>query len=340
MKPGAGYDSRMRRVLSVMSYLMLAALLVACESTRASEAEPSPTEQPVPVAQTTPVPSPSPPEPAPPPPQAQPATHVVREGETIHGIAAHYGTTAAALVYINALRGSWLAPGRELEIPEGDLRPPVPPLQPYAGATLIDRGVTTRRSVALTFDAGADRGYAELILNVLRDRGVRASFGMTGQWASQNPDLVWRMAAEGHRFINHTWDHGSFTGLSTGSRALPREQRWSQLDRTDEILVEITGQSSRPFFRSPYGDVDASVQRDIAPRGYAYNVLWTVDSGGWRRIPVRSIVDICLRNARPGAIYVMHVGAAAQDGLALATIIDGLVAAGYDFETIEEILEP
>ena len=267
-----------------------------------------------------------------------PRTHVVARGETIHSIAQHYGTTAAALVYVNGLRGSWLEPGRELTIPDGDPRPPVPPLQPYAGAVVIDRGVVSRRSVALTFDAGADRGYAELILNVLRDYGVRASFGMTGLWARQNPDLVWRMAAEGHRFINHTWDHGSFTGLSTGTRALSRAERWSQLDRTENLLVELTGQSSRPFFRSPYGDVDASVQRDIAPRGYAYNVLWTVDSGGWRGIPARSIVDICLRGARPGAIYVMHVGAAAQDGPALAAVIEGLSAAGYDFETIEEIL--
>jgi peptidoglycan/xylan/chitin deacetylase (PgdA/CDA1 family) len=161
---------------------------------------------------------------------------------------------------------------------------------------------------------------------------------MTGAWATQNPDLVQRMAAEGHRFINHTWDHGSFTGLSTGARPLTREQRWSQLDRTEALLVELTGQSSRPYFRSPYGDQDASVQRDIAARGYAYNILWTVDSGGWRGIPARNIVDICLRNVRPGAIYVMHVGASSQDGPALPAIIEGLRAAGYDFETIDEIL--
>jgi peptidoglycan/xylan/chitin deacetylase (PgdA/CDA1 family) len=267
-----------------------------------------------------------------------PGGHVVEPGDTIHAIAARYGTTAAALVFVNGLRGSRLAPGRTLQVPDGDPRPPAPALERYAGATVIDRGVATRRSVALTFDAGADRGYAELILDVLRDHGVRASFGMTGVWARQNPDLVWRMAAEGHRFINHTWDHGSFTGLSTRTRALTTAERWAQLDRTDTLLVELTGQSSRPFFRSPYGDLDAGVQRDIAARGYAYNVLWTVDSGGWRGIPARSIIDICLRNARPGAIYVMHVGAAAQDGPALPAIIAGLVAAGYDFETIEEIL--
>jgi peptidoglycan/xylan/chitin deacetylase (PgdA/CDA1 family) len=264
--------------------------------------------------------------------------HVVARGETVHAIAAQYGTTVAALVYVNSLRGSYLEPGRELTIPEGDPRPPPPAEESFAAAVVVDRGSSARRSVALTFDAGADRGYAELILNTLRDAGIRASFGMTGSWASQNPDLVQRMAAEGHRFINHTWDHGSFTGLSTNTRPLTREQLWSQLDRTEALLIELTGQSSRPFFRSPYGDLDASVQRDIAARGYAYNVLWTIDSGGWRGIPARSIVDICLRNARPGAIYVMHVGASAQDGPALPAIIEGLRAAGYDFETIDEIL--
>jgi len=266
--------------------------------------------------------------------------HVVAPGETLHGIAAQLGTTVAALVYVNDLRGSRLTPGQALLVPNGDPRPPAPPPTTYAGATVVDRGSAARRSVALTFDAGADRGYAELILDVLRDHGVRASFGMTGLWARQNPDLVWRMAAEGHRLINHSWDHGSFTGLSTGTRPLTAAERASQLDRTEALLVELTGQSSRPFFRSPYGDVDASVQRDIAARGYAYNVLWTVDSGGWRGYPVRTIVDICLRGARPGAIYVMHVGAAAQDGPALAAIIEGLAAAGYDFETVEEILQP
>ncbi|MGD9891085.1 MAG: polysaccharide deacetylase family protein [Dehalococcoidia bacterium] len=264
--------------------------------------------------------------------------HVVVPGETMHAIAAQYGTTVAALVYVNGLRGSALEPGRTLTIPEGDPRPPLPAAASFADAAVIDRGSLARPSVALTFDAGADRGYAELILDILRDAGVRASFGMTGSWATQNPDLVQRITAEGHRFINHTWDHGSFTGLSTNTRPLTREQRWSQLDRTEALLVDLTGQSSRPFFRSPYGDLDPSVQQDIAARGYAYNVLWTVDSGGWRGIPARSIVDICLRNARPGAIYVMHVGASSQDGPALPSIIDGLRAAGYDFETIEEIL--
>ena len=49
--------------------------------------------------------------------------------------------------------------------------------------------------------------------------GIRATFGMTGKWAQANPDLVRRMAADGDQLMNHTWDHRSFTGLSTRTRA-------------------------------------------------------------------------------------------------------------------------
>lgn len=206
-------------------------------------------------------------------------------------------------------------------------------------ARVVDRGNPARRAVALTFDAGADRGYAEYILDVLKEQGVRATFGMTGLWAERNPDLVQRMAAEGHRLMNHSYDHSSFTGQSTGRRPLTAEERWAQLDRTEQAIVELTGQSTRPLFRAPYGDTDASVLRDIAARGYAYNVLWTVDSRGWMRYSAGAIIERCLRLAEPGAIYVMHVGADSQDALALPAVIEGLRAAGYAFETVDEIIQ-
>jgi peptidoglycan/xylan/chitin deacetylase (PgdA/CDA1 family) len=202
-------------------------------------------------------------------------------------------------------------------------------------AVNISRGVTSRRSVALTFDAGADRGYAEYILDVLLYAGVKASFGMTGVWAEQHPDLVQRMALEGHRFINHSYDHSSFTGFSTTRRPLTVAQRHSQLERTERLIAELTGEST---LRTPYGDTDGTVLRDLAAAGYAYNILWTVDSRGWMGYTVGQIIDRCLRLAEPGAIYVFHVGVQAKDGPALPTIIDGLRKAGYSFETVDEIL--
>ncbi len=209
--------------------------------------------------------------------------------------------------------------------------------QPVPVARVLDHGTATRRSVALTFDAGADRGNAEYILDVLLYLGVRASFGMTGVWAQQNPDLVRRMADEGHQLINHTRDHASFTGRSSGARPLTFEQRRAELDATERTLTALTGVEARPFFRPPYGDLDAGVLRDAAALGYPMVVMWTIDSRGWMKYRADAIIARCLAQAAPGAIYVMHVGADSQDAIALPAIIGGLRDADYSFETVAQI---
>src|SRR5690606_33655847 len=79
---------------------------------------------------------------------------------------------------------------------------------------------TSERVIALTFDAGSDRGYAPMILDVLKQEGIRATFGMTGSWAEQNPDLILRIVNEGHMMMNHTWSHRSFTGQSAANPLL------------------------------------------------------------------------------------------------------------------------
>jgi peptidoglycan/xylan/chitin deacetylase (PgdA/CDA1 family) len=193
--------------------------------------------------------------------------------------------------------------------------------------------------VALTFDAGADRGFAQSILDTLQREGVKASFGITGVWTERNADLVTRMAREGHLIINHSYDHSSFTGNSAG-RLLTRAERWAQLDRAEQLIVGATGKTTKPFFRPPYGDYDASVNNDVSARGYGYNVMWTVDSQGWLGIPADAIVRRCLETAVPGALYVMHVGAASADAQALPGIIEGLRARGYGFVTVAEFASP
>jgi peptidoglycan/xylan/chitin deacetylase (PgdA/CDA1 family) len=131
--------------------------------------------------------------------------------------------------------------------------------------------------------------------------------------------------------MNHSYNHPSFTGFSTGLAPLTRAERWQQLDRAEQIVRNIGGASTLPYFRPPYGDYDASVNADAGARGYRYNVMWTVDSRGWQGISAGAIRDRCLSLAEPGAIYVFHVGSASQDAAALQPIIHGLRARGYGF---------
>ena len=202
---------------------------------------------------------------------------------------------------------------------------------------VLYRGRTDTNSIALTFDAGADAGYASLILDVLRRNGVRASFGMTGQWAQAHPDLVLAMAAGGHQLMNHSWSHQSFTGVSTKRRPLSRDERQNEVELTDAAIRDITGNTTAPFFRAPFGDRDASLEADVGSFGYAYDVLWTVDTGGWAGAPVGRIVAAVSRGAEPGAIIVMHVGAESQDGPALQAVIDAVRAKGLGFATVAEL---
>ena len=201
---------------------------------------------------------------------------------------------------------------------------------------MVSRFTTTSRVIALTFDAGSDAGATSRILDFLRAQGVVASFGITGQWAEANPALVCRVMSDGHAVINHSYSHPSFTGYSTRSDPLPTARRLEEISRTEAVIAGLGG-TTKPWFRPPYGDVDASVQRDVATAGYRYIAMWTVDSLGWKGIAPSDVAERVLAAAAPGAIVLMHVGAASTDVDALPQIIESLRAQGYSFATVHSL---
>lgn len=202
---------------------------------------------------------------------------------------------------------------------------------------VVDRIPTDRRVVALTFDAGSDLGGTSAILDVLADRDVLASFGITGEFAAAHPDHVARMAREGHVVMNHSSRHASFTGVSSDDVLTTTAERQADLLAADAILGPLAGGTTQPFWRPPFGDYDPGVLADAGAIGYGFTIMWTFDSLGWRGISSDAIVDRVLAEVEPGAIVVMHVGSQSQDALALPAIIDGLRADGYSFTTVRAL---
>jgi peptidoglycan-N-acetylglucosamine deacetylase len=218
-----------------------------------------------------------------------------------------------------------------------------PPPDPGTGLSeIIEGGSNDQREVALTFDAGADTGYAADILDLLRDEGIQATFGMTGQWASENPELVQRIAAEGHQLINHTWDHASLTGANTGLPPMTPEQVTQELADTENLVRDLTGgYEMRPYFRPPYGDYDEASLGYLYDNGYYLTIWWTCDSHGWAGWGSQEIIDYCTTNIKPHEILLLHVGAvAAGDFEALPGLIKFFRDNGYAFVTIEQMLQP
>jgi peptidoglycan/xylan/chitin deacetylase (PgdA/CDA1 family) len=220
-------------------------------------------------------------------------------------------------------------------------RPPAPAPDGSGMSQIIEGGTNGRLEVALTFDAGADTGYAPQILDYLRDEGIKATFGMTGQWAELNPDLVQRMVNEGHQLINHTWDHGSLTGANTGMPPMTPEQVWEQLSSTENLVQNLTGYEMRPYFRPPYGDYDATTLGYLYENGYYLTIWWTCDSHGWAGWGSQEIIDYCTTNLAEDEILLLHVGAAAAgDFEALPGLIQFFRDNGYAFVTVEQMLQP
>lgn len=220
---------------------------------------------------------------------------------------------------------------------------PAPPPDPGTGmSTIVEGGTNGRMEVALTFDAGADTGYGAQILDLLRDEGIKATFGMTGVWAQANPDLVQRMVAEGHQLMNHTWDHSSLNGANTGMPALTPEQVAAQLWDTENLVSEITGgYQMSPYFRPPYGDYDAASLGYLYDNGFTLSIWWTCDSHGWAGWGAQEIIDYCTTNLVEDEILLLHVGAAAAgDFEALPGLIQFFRENGYAFVTVEQMLQP
>jgi peptidoglycan/xylan/chitin deacetylase (PgdA/CDA1 family) len=213
-------------------------------------------------------------------------------------------------------------------------------------ATTVSRGNTSRKMVSYTFDAGSDLGFAKSILDFLKANGIKASFGMTGTWATANPSYVQRMVDEGHHIINHTWSHPSFTGVSASTTALTPARRTEQLVLLNNKVVSLTGKSTKPYFRPPYGDYNSGVLRDVGANGYSRNVMWSVDTLGWNGLTATQICNRVISsvdNASSGGngyIVLMHVGAASQDANALSCMTKALKSRGFGFGTVPQVIAP
>ncbi|MER7492020.1 polysaccharide deacetylase family protein [Streptomyces pharetrae] len=178
------------------------------------------------------------------------------------------------------------------------------------------------RTMVLTFDDGPDPRYTPDILDTLRAYDVRAMFFVCGEMAAASPDLLARMADEGHVVGNHTWSHPLLTRL-TGARIR------TEMERTCDVIEDVYGE--RPgWFRAPYGAWNRAAFRIGAELGME-PLAWTVDTLDWTEPGTRTIVDRVADGAAPGVVVLSHDagGDRSQSVRALRSYLPELLDAGY-----------
>lgn len=161
-------------------------------------------------------------------------------------------------------------------------------------------------AVALTFDDGPDPVNTPLILDLLKQQGVKATFCLVGFRARDNPDLVRRIVADGHTLCNHSWQH-----LIDLAKRPPGQIR-EDLEHTNQAIRAAVPDARIPYFRAPGGNFTKDLVRTAKQMGMQ-SIYWQVDPRDWEHkkeetasTHVDRLVHDLKRDTKPGAIVLSH----------------------------------
>lgn len=165
-------------------------------------------------------------------------------------------------------------------------------------AKVIKRVKNNSDMISFTFDDGPNPTYTPLLLDILKENNVKSTFFLLGKCVAAYPELVRRIADEGHEIGNHTYEHLDLTEESNSVIRM-------EIEKTESLLFSITGRRPK-LLRSPYGVYNSSVRRITKELGYEF-CHWTCSLGieDWKLPGVDRLVELLL-TAKPGDIILLH----------------------------------
>jgi peptidoglycan/xylan/chitin deacetylase (PgdA/CDA1 family) len=200
-----------------------------------------------------------------------------------------------------------------------------------AAGRLLYRGNPHLPEIALTFDDGPDITYTPQVLAILQHYKVKATFFCIGSHVAAHPHLVRQAYEAGHVIGNHTYTHPNLALLSVSDIL-------AQLTQTADAIQEVIG--VRPvFFRPPYGALSTRVLAQAEHLGNTI-VMWNDKVEDWAAPGVDFIIRRALASDN-GTIMLLHDGEKdrSQTLVALPSIIEGLQDRGFQFVTIQDMVD-
>ncbi|MES3022994.1 MAG: polysaccharide deacetylase family protein [Pseudomonadota bacterium] len=197
---------------------------------------------------------------------------------------------------------------------------------------MFDRVETSDKVVALTFDDGPTPRHTQALLAVLREKNVKATFYLTGQEITKNPQEGREIVAAGHEVGNHTYTHPRMLFKSYGKLK-------GEVDTTEAAIRSI-GYIGPLTFRPPYGKKLLGLPFYLSQRGIT-SVMWDVAPEDSAEVGASAdkIIKHVADNVRPGSIVLLHVMYKSRQAsmAAVPGVIDALRQKGYTFVTVSEL---
>lgn len=189
------------------------------------------------------------------------------------------------------------------------------------------------KRAALTFDDGPDAKYTTAILDILKEKGVKATFFVVGTQVEKYPEVMKRIKEEGHAIGNHTQAHKNL-------RELGRSGILQQITQADEAIEAAVGYTPS-LFRAPYGAVSDMLIDELEDEDRRL-VGWTVDTRDWAGTSIPEMREMIRKETESNGIILMHSfgGKYIRNTVEmLPDIIDDLQELGFTLVTVDQIQE-
>ena len=185
------------------------------------------------------------------------------------------------------------------------------------------------KKVSITINCAWGDGDIPYILDVLKQRDVKATFFIVGHWAEKFPDTVKSIQNEGHEIANHSYSHLIMSKLE-------QDKIIEEIRLCQNTLEKITGVEP-VLFRAPYGDYNNNVLKAADELG-CYSIQWDVDSLDWKKnISKENLIDRVVKKTSAGSIILFH-NDTQHTADALPIIIDKLQTQGYELVPVSKML--
>lgn len=189
------------------------------------------------------------------------------------------------------------------------------------------------KRIALTFDDGPDPTWTPQVLDVLAQNDVRATFCIVGTNAQEHPDLVRRIADEGHALCDHTMNHDEELP------SLPADERKAEIVAAHDAILAAAPDAQVRYFRAPAGafsrsdDPDRDTVQRIAARLGMESLGWSIDTEDWTKPGADAIVS-AVQQAGDNDVVLLHDGGGDRQQTidAVERVLPWLVDQGYQFD--------
>ncbi len=186
----------------------------------------------------------------------------------------------------------------------------------------------------LTFDCGYENGNTEAILDALKAHSAPATFFVVGHFLESAPDIVKRMAEEGHTVGNHTYHHPDMSRISS------RDDFQKEMDSVVEKYHEITGKDLAMYYRPPQGKYSKANLQMAKDMGYS-TFFWSLAYVDWNQDDQPSheeAIEKLTKRVHPGAIVLLH-STSKTNGEIMDELLTKWEEMGYTFRPLSDFVE-